>query len=170
LLQGNGLAALRQRPFDPGEVLRNVNSYLTRLEPNDLFVTVIYGIFDRRSAVFHYARAGHELPLLVNASGVLQEPAKSESLPIGLFPEIPLDEQVVTIPVGGTLLLFTDGMCDCRSPQGEEFGHARIAAGLVAECGHSAQDVCGGLVRTLLDFRQDAAQDDDVTLVALHRA
>ena len=89
---------------------------------------------------------------------------------IGLFSEIPLDEQLITIPAGGTLLLFTDGMCDCRSPQGEEFGHKRILATLAGLRGLSAKAACDGLISALLEFRQDAAQDDDVTLVTLHRA
>ncbi len=164
----------------PGEVLRSVNSYLTRLEQNfpqddsqglscDLFVTVIYGIFDLNSAVFSYARAGHELPILVSASGDVLDLPISQSLPIGIFPEIPLDEQSIIIPAGGTLLLFTDGMSDCRNPQGEEFGHERIVAELIALHDRAALDTCAGLVKALLDFRQGAAQDDDVTLVTLHR-
>jgi sigma-B regulation protein RsbU (phosphoserine phosphatase) len=153
----------------PGEVLRNVNRYLTRLESDDLFVTVTYGIYDIRNGLFTYARAGHELPLLLSPTGEMTELPQGKSLPIGLFPEIPLDEQQVTIPEGGTLLLFTDGVCDCRSPQDELFGRERIAFVLAGFRGLPALTACNGLVRALLDFRQDAPQFDDVTLVTLHR-
>ena len=163
------LTAESLRGGEPGEVLRSVNTYLTRLDQSDLFVTVIYGIFDVRTGEFSYARAGHELPMLVSASGEATDRSRRESMAIGLFPEIPLDEQLISIPAGGSLLLFTDGMCDCRNPQGEEFGHKRIISALAGLCGLSAQVACAGLVNTLLDFRQDAVQDDDVTLVTLHR-
>jgi len=162
------LTAESLRGGGPGEVLRSVNTYLTRLDQGDLFVTVIYGIFDVRTGVFTYARAGHELPVLVSDLGEAMELPRRESLALGLFPDIPLDEQYITIPAGGTLLLFTDGMCDCRSPQGEAFGHERIIATLSALRGLSARLTCEGLVNALLEFRQDAAQDDDVTLVTLH--
>ncbi len=164
------LTAESLRGGTPGDVLRSVNAYLTRLEEVDLFVTVTYGIFDVRSGVFSYARAGHELPVLVNSSGIVIDLPKKDSLPIGIFPQIPLDEQVITIPPGGTLLLFTDGMCDCRNPLGEEFGRQRILTNLTSLHGLSAGEVCAGLVKSLLDFRQDAPPDDDVTLVTLHRA
>lgn len=163
------LTAESLRGGGPGQVLRSVNSYLTRLEQADLFVTVVYGIFDVRTGIFSYARAGHELPLLLVSPGSVADLPKKDSLPIGLFPEIPLDEQQVLIPPGGTLLLFTDGMCDCRSPQGEEYGRDRIAAGLAGLHGQPAQAACDALIQSLLDFRQEAAQDDDVTLVSLHR-
>ncbi len=164
------LTAESLRGGTPGEVLRSVNAYLTRLDQGDLFVTVTYGIFDARKGLFTYARAGHELPVLISASGAVLDLPKRESMAIGLFPEIPLDEQFITIPEGGTLLLFTDGMCDCRSPQGEEFGHERIVSTLVGLRGLSARAACAGLIGALLEFRQGAPQDDDVTLVTLHRA
>ena len=163
------LTAESFRGAPPGDVLRSVNAYLTRLDQSDLFVTVIYGIYDLRSAEFSYARAGHELPVLITAEGIVEKFPKNTSLPIGLFPEIPLDEQIIHILPGSTLLLFTDGVCDCRSPQGEEFGHNRILAGLATLKNRSARETCAGLVRALLDFREDALQDDDVTLVTLHR-
>lgn len=163
------LTAESLRGGAPGEVLRSVNRYLTRLDQGDLFVTVIYGIFDLRSGVFTWARAGHELPVLVVGMGQVTDLPRQTSLPIGLFPEIPLDEQSVLIPRGATLLLFTDGMCDCRSPQGEEFGRERIISGLAALYGQAAQAACDTLIQSLLDFCQEAVQDDDVTLVILHR-
>lgn len=164
------LTAESLRGGAPGEVLRSVNAYLTRLDQSDLFVTVSYGIFDERTGILDYARAGHELPVLITETGELIEFPKCQSMAIGLFPHIPLDEQQINIPKGGTFLLFTDGMCDCRSPQGEEFGRERINSTLAALRGLSAQETCDGLVRALLDFCQDAPQDDDVTLVTLHRS
>ena len=163
------LTAESFRGAPPGEVLRSVNTYLTRLDQSDLFVTVTYGIYDLHTGEFNYARAGHELPVLVSPAGELEVFPKKNSLPIGLFAEIPLDEQIINVPEGATLLLFTDGVCDCRSPEGEEFGHERIFNELAALKGLTAQETCDRLVQALLDFRRDAAQDDDVTLVTLHR-
>jgi len=164
------LTAESLRGGGPGDVLRSVNAYLTRLEQSDLFVTVIYGIYDARTGILDYARAGHELPVMVTADGKVTELEKCQSMAIGLFPQIPLDEQKISIPAGATFLLFTDGMCDCRNLQGEEFGRERIASTLAGLRGVSAQAACDGLVTSLLDFCQGASQDDDVTLVTLHRA
>jgi sigma-B regulation protein RsbU (phosphoserine phosphatase) len=163
------LTAESLRGGAPGDVLRSVNAYLTRLDQGDLFVTVTYGIFDVRSGILDYARAGHELPVLITETGELIDLPKCQSMAIGLFPQIPLDEQQIHIPKGGTFLLFTDGMCDCRSPQGEEFGRERINSTLASLRGLSAQETCDGLVNALLDYCQDAPQDDDVTLLTLHR-
>lgn len=154
----------------PSEVLRSVNTYLTRFDQGDLFVTVIYGIYEIPTGIFTCSRAGHELPLLLSTAGQVTELPRRESLAIGLFETIPLDEQAVPIPVGGSLLLFTDGLSDCRNPQGVEFGREQIAQKLASLHGQPAQMACNEMVTTLLAFRQQAPQDDDVTLVMLHRA
>lgn len=164
LLTAEGL-----RGGGPVEALRAVNTYLTRLDQSDLFVTVIYGIFDSFSGDFTFARAGHELPFMVEANGKVTQFPMGKSLPLGLYPDIPLDEQTIPIPAGGTLLLFTDGLSDCRNPLGEEFGRERISATLAGLRGVPAAQACAELVKTLSDFRQEAPQDDDITLVVLHR-
>ncbi len=153
----------------PAEVIHTVNEYLTKKEQNNLFVTVIYGRLDCETGEFTYVRAGHELPLLLLPDGQVTTLPKQGGMAIGMFDEIMLTEQKVTIPPGGTLLLFTDGMVDCRSPQGQPFGHDqlnRVFAGLE---GLSAQQVSDGLHAHLLDYQQGAPQDDDVTVVVIHR-
>ncbi len=157
------------RASAPVEVLRNVNEYLMRLEQNDLFVTVIYGILDIHSGEFKFARAGHELPMLLHANGEIFTPSMEKSLPIGMIEQITLDEQSLRLMPGDSLLLFTDGMCDCRDPKGEEFGHEQLQAAFSRQAGRKAQEASDALMNGLLDFLGDAYQDDDVTLVMLHR-
>ena len=48
----------------PQDILRSVNRGLLEFNTQGMFVTVLYGILDPRRGDFHYARAGHEPPLL----------------------------------------------------------------------------------------------------------
>lgn len=151
----------------PSAVLRHVNQYLTQLEQIDLFVTVIYGILDCRTGEFAMARAGHEIPLKVNARGEVTELPHNPGMPIGVIPEFDLDEQSVVLVPGDTLLLYTDGMCDCRNAQGNDFGREHVSEVLGGLAGVEAQAACNALIKTLLLHRGGADQDDDVTLVAI---
>jgi serine phosphatase RsbU (regulator of sigma subunit) len=152
----------------PGEVMGLVNRHITRLQKSTQFVTVLYGILDRATGEFSYARAGHEPPLVMSADGNVDRVEHSAGMAIGLWDAITLDERTITLPAGSTLLLFTDGMTDCRNPSGEAFGLDRIKQTLGLLAHRTAQQVCDELLDTLKRYQNGAKQDDDVTLVAVH--
>jgi serine phosphatase RsbU (regulator of sigma subunit) len=148
-------------------VLRKVNEHVTRLEKSTQFVTALYGILDCASGDFDYARAGHEPPLLLTPEGIYRLP-HGPGMALGLWEDITLDVGRVHLSKGSSLLLFTDGMTDCRNPAGEAFGLERIQDAFLDLRDLPAQEVCDCLLKTLIDYQQGSKQDDDVTLVAIH--
>jgi serine phosphatase RsbU (regulator of sigma subunit) len=152
----------------PGEILRRVNTHLIKLGQSDQFVTVLLGILDCASGKFDFARAGHELPILLDAAGYVRTLPHTTGQAIGMFEQLLLDENSISLPPGGTLLVFTDGLTDCRDPHGESFGYARVQSALAGLAGRSGQQVCDSLRKTLMDYQSGSSQDDDVTLVAIH--
>lgn len=153
-----------------GEVLRMVNSHITRLQKSTQFVTVLYGILDLKTRIFSYARAGHEPPLLLHIDGSVERVPHSPGMALGLWDEITLDERSVQLLPGDTLFLYTDGLTDCRGPQGESFGLERIKTTLSGLGSVNAQQVCDRMLEALNQFRDGSKQDDDVTLVAVTAA
>lgn len=151
-----------------GEVMKLVNRHITRLQKSTQFVTVLYGILDLTTREFNYARAGHEPPLILNPDGTVERIPHSSGMALGLWEEITLDVRTVILQPGATLLLFTDGLTDCRSPGGEAFGLERIKKTLGEMHNVNAQEVCDQLLETLRNYESGAKQDDDVTLVAIH--
>ena len=152
----------------PGQILRRVNSHLIMLGQSDQFVTVLFGILDCASGRLDFARAGHELPMLMDAAGAVQTLPHDTGQALGVFDDLLLDESSIQLPPGGTLLVFTDGLTDCRNPQGQVFGHEQVLKTLATLPGQSGQQVCDMLHRVLMDYQSGASQDDDVTLVAVH--
>lgn len=149
----------------PAEVLRRVNSHLWDMSQSGMFVTVFYGILNTRSGELLYARAGHELPLVLDSLGQAQEVPRELGQLLGLFPDPTLDQQAVVIPPGGTVILYTDGVTDAADAAGQQFGLPRLQAAVRRSAGSSAQGLCDQLRATLLAFQGQAAQFDDITLV-----
>jgi len=154
----------------PGEVLRMVNKHITHLEKSTQFVTALYAVLDIKTGEFSYARAGHEPPLLLYPTGEVHRLPHQPGMALGLWEDIALDEYSMTIPKGSLLVMFTDGMTDCRDPQGRPFGLEKIKEVIANLCGLTAQAGCDQLLETLLAYQQGSKQDDDVTLVAVHVA
>lgn len=169
MARAHALIVAEAESFDnPGDVLRKANAHITRLEKTTQFVTVLYGILDIQTGEFTYARAGHEPPLLLHLNGTVKRLPFETGMALGLWEEITLDEQTIILPKGSTLVMYTDGMTDCRDPEGKPFALEGIQLALGICPTSSAQAVCDHLLNTLIDYQQGSKQDDDVTLVAVH--
>jgi serine phosphatase RsbU (regulator of sigma subunit) len=158
------LRAEASQSASPREALQRANTHLLQMNARGLFVTVLYGVVDRVTRTFTYARAGHELPLLCSADGVVSSPPEGASLPLGL------DEQTVTLPPGGLLLLYTDGVTDARNEQRQSFELEKVQAVLQRCAGNKAQAVCDALLQEVIGHFGAAPQHDDVAVVGLRAA
>lgn len=150
-------------------VLRKVNDHITRLQKSTQFVTALYGILDCETGKFDYARAGHEPGLMISVKGFQRLPHNT-GMALGICDTMKLDIGSVYLEKGSSLLFYTDGLTDCRNPEGEAYGLERIKEELLSLQGLPAQQVCDCLLKALKKFQKGARQDDDVTLVAIHAA
>ncbi len=170
----------------PRQALERVNSLLLDMNDAGMFVTLLYGILDARAGTFAYARAGHELPLLVTAPADArpgpQGPAGSARFqatlavqgvgnPLGLFSRVALDEQVIRLSPRDTLLLYTDGATDITDSGDVFYGmeHLQETVCAAARMG-SAQAFCEEISRELAAYCEGALQADDVALVSIRAA
>jgi phosphoserine phosphatase RsbU/P len=148
------------------ETLRSVNHHLLDMNSSGMFVTVIYGILRPAAREFIYARAGHELPLILDAAGTPQQLPRDNGHPLGLLDDPAIDVQCVSLSAGGTLLLFTDGVTEATGPGGEFFELDRLKTFVGEHVGSTSQQLCDALVERLTVFRGATPQADDITLLA----
>ncbi len=153
------------RGDSPAEVLRCVNHHLLDMNDAGMFVTVLYGILDARSGEFLYARAGHELPLVISAEGeALPIPSKSGQI-LGMLDEPILDEEAISIPTGGKLLLYTDGLTDAMDAADEPFGREGLEKSARRYVAGPAQEACDRIMDDVVAHQGAAPQFDDFTLI-----
>ena len=134
-----------------------------------MFVTVLYGILNRDTREFKYARAGHELPLLLNAQGEAAELRCGSGQMLGLFPDPHLDEQSVILLPGSLLLLYTDGVNEAMDREGRQFGLDGLLAVLrvSSPTRSTAQDACNAVYAAVRAHYNAEAPHDDVLVVAV---
>jgi serine phosphatase RsbU (regulator of sigma subunit) len=161
------LRAEASRAVSPAETLRSVNRHLLDMNAAGMFVTILYGILQPDTREFAYARAGHDLPLVWDALGTPQPPARANGHPLGLLPDPDLDLQALHLPPSGTLLLYTDGVTEATDAQDDFFGMERLNLAVHALLSAPAQQLCDGLIKTLVAYRGAVPQADDITLVAV---
>ncbi|MHC4777479.1 MAG: SpoIIE family protein phosphatase, partial [Planctomycetota bacterium] len=155
----------------PREALIAVNRDLHGELPYEKFVTVGYGVLDLSRGVFRFVRAGHTP--LIRIPGAEGEPDTFEpsGMAVGMAPntvfEPGLEEVLLDLAPGDTLLWTTDGFEEAADPEGRLYGTGRLAsAGAV----YASTDVELGtecIVDGLRRFTEGAKTHDDRTLIAL---
>lgn len=152
------------------DLINRVNDLLLEMNARDLFVTVIYGILDKTTGEFHYVRAGHELPLIVDAQGQISTPRMGLGAPLGMFKKPALDEHMVVIPPGSLMFLYTDGSTDTRNAEGIRFGEKSFHVAIQKfGVNNPSQQACQSVYECLVEYQAGAPQFDDVTLLAVRR-
>jgi phosphoserine phosphatase RsbU/P len=161
------LRAEARRATSPREAFARINHQL--IEGNDLgmFVTLLFGTLNVTTQRFDYIRAGHDLPLVLGSDGELIHLDRKPGQPLGLLPKPVFDEGTVTVPKGGLLLLFTDGVTETAGAEGAMFGLAGIESTIQRSPDLPADRTCDDLMAALDKFRGAQAQGDDITLVAV---
>jgi serine phosphatase RsbU (regulator of sigma subunit) len=151
----------------PRDALLTVNRLLLDMNAANMFVTVLYGILNCATLDFHYVRAGHNLPIVLDAQG--QEVALPTGIgqPLGMLPQPEIDEQRIKLENGGTLLVYTDGVSEAFDAQGEMFGEERLAQLLRELHPLSAQQICDRINETVNQYTQPLQPHDDITLVTV---
>jgi sigma-B regulation protein RsbU (phosphoserine phosphatase) len=152
----------------PVEVLKQVNRHLLDLNESGMFVTTLFGLLDRKTRVFSYARAGHEIPILFDCHGKANLVDWDQGQLLGFFPEPNLDVKSVTLPPESTLLLYTDGAFDTQNSEGVAFGVDRLIEIAGTNIQNSAQNICDRIVEVLTGYQGTSSQYDDITLVTIH--
>jgi sigma-B regulation protein RsbU (phosphoserine phosphatase) len=153
----------------PAAVLGRVNNLLVPDAKRGMFVTAAYAILCLGSGQLTYANAGHCLPLLHRRTGQLGRLPKG-GMALGVTPELTYKEHTAELEPGDGLVLYSDGVTEAFSPQGDIYGEDRLLQVLCSSTGGSAQSVLDAVLASVNAFSQDAPPADDLTLLVLRRA
>jgi len=161
-------AAALEEP-SPAAVLARVNDLLVPDAQQGMFVTAFYAVVSLETGEVAYASAGHNLPLLLRPrSGELDLLAKG-GMALGVLEGNRFQDQVTSLEPGDSLILYTDGVSEAFSSEGDIYGEERLRQSIRAADGASARAVLEAIDRDMAAFVGDGPPSDDVTLVVLHR-
>ncbi len=159
-------AAAARHPT-PGPCLEEVNDAICEQNPQDLFVTLFYGILDPGTGEFVYANAGHNPPFVVKRPGDVEALPMTGGMAVGVMPGLPYSEDAMTMAPGDTMFLYTDGITEAMNVDEEEFTEARLEAVLADGHALPVDAVLTTVTSAVVEFVAGAEQSDDITCIVL---
>jgi sigma-B regulation protein RsbU (phosphoserine phosphatase) len=152
----------------PSDVLNEANRLLFENNDRGMFVTLFLGYYDLTSGKVWYVNAGHHQPYCINRSGGVRKFGKVTGTILGIAEGLEYEDAHEMLAPGETLILYTDGFPEARTPAGEFLNEDRFRALLEGHATESITDLCERVFRNVMDFQQQKPADD-LTILGLRR-
>jgi serine phosphatase RsbU (regulator of sigma subunit) len=131
-----------------------------------MFVTCLCAIVDPQTGVIELANAGHNLPYVRHDQGVAE--LRATGMPLGLMPDVTYEPIKSVLGPGQFFVLHSDGLSEAHDTNRQMFGFTRLKS-LIQACPEPKR-IIDRLLGELGSFTPpDWEQEDDITLVVVHR-
>ena len=149
-------------------ICQKVNSLLYEsLEPGN-YVTAVYGVLDSRNHIFTFSNCGHNLPILLRATGKVEHLIEGGPI-LGVTQDAVFEERALVINQGDLMVLYTDGVTEVFNEQGEEFGLDRLVKVIKENRGKSSEQIENAIYDAVKAFASESHLWDDLTMVVIKR-
>ncbi len=150
------------------ELVERANRLFCQGTPSAQFATMVCARAQAGGGL-ELVNAGHMTPLRVHAGGV--SAVAGAGLPLGLFCATSHRAVAVDLAPGDSLVLWTDGLTECRDALDQEYGVERLDRVLAGCFDLEPPALISACLEDLASFRDlPGPLDDDLTVVVLRRA
>jgi sigma-B regulation protein RsbU (phosphoserine phosphatase) len=153
-------------------LVQRLNLQVGRHAPASRFITLFLASYDPPTGRLTFVNAGQTPPLLRRQNGSIER-LMSGGIALGMFPGSTYEAGEVQMNPGDALLLYSDGLTEAESPDGEPFDEAGLERTLALYAGAYQQSAAAELGRAIFDaverHRRDKRLADDLTVLVLSR-
>jgi serine phosphatase RsbU (regulator of sigma subunit)/anti-sigma regulatory factor (Ser/Thr protein kinase) len=156
----NALRAFSLDRMRPSSTIARLNR-LAEEVVETAFATLVYAVLDPDARVCRITSAGHPPPLVAYPDGRVELVEGGRGLPLGAGSETKYGQEVVELPVGSVLVLYSDGLIERRGrPIDEGLEELRRAA---SDGPREPEELVEHILSRLIG---DAERGDDVAILA----
>jgi sigma-B regulation protein RsbU (phosphoserine phosphatase) len=153
----------------PAQLLNDVNTYATRdSSQTSRFMSVFFLEVNPANKKLLWVRAGHEPALFFNQTAMEFNELNGKGMALGVDDQYRYEEFSRTGWSSGDIIVVgTDGIHETRNEKGDMFGQSRLRKIIREHADQSSASIKNAIIESLQNFRQNASQEDDITLVAI---
>lgn len=152
--------------LDVAATFASVNRGLEGSSLDDSFMTAFGLLLDPATRRFAWTNAGQEGILHLHADGRVTV-LESQGFPLGMLPDSAYEAHEGVLAPGDRLVLLTDGLAECWSPQQEQFGLVRLQEAALRHRGLGAEAMIAALLAEVAAWAAGSPYLDDLTLVVV---
>jgi phosphoserine phosphatase RsbU/P len=151
--------------FSVPAVLQAMNTILHERQLEEYYCTLCYALFDLKRRSVAIANSG--LPYPIRCSGADCGQIELPGVPLGSFAGVSYEQVTFPLNAGDTFVFCSDGVFEAFNEEGTEFGARRLLDVVRNVRDLSAHAIVDAIFEAVRVFRGEAAQNDDMTAVAV---
>lgn len=171
LLMANLQAAVRvtiEETDDPGVLLARWNGLVCRNTEASKFITCLLMLLDPKRHEVRVAAAGHFAPLLLRGGEGPRDVEMDAGMPLGVCEDGAYPTVDVELgPAPYSLFCYTDGIVEAMNGDRHQFGHDRLVTALQDAGPAPPLSLVKQVRKQVAQHVGNAAQSDDITLLAV---
>lgn len=155
----------------PAELLAQVNERLLTSIKKGMFVTMFFGLLNKKSGQFTFASAGHNPLIRLDSRTGKADLIKTNGFPLGMMPPDRFGKRIetgeISLNENDWLIQYTDGINEAQNLDKEEFGMERFVRLVEVDKGLKPAELVAKIIEQHKAFVGKAPQYDDITLLAM---
>jgi len=153
-------------------LVQRLNVQVARHAPASRFITLFLGSYTPSTGRLEFVNAGQTPPLLRRQNGSIER-LMSGGVALGMFDGSTYEAGELHLNPGDALLMYSDGLTEAESPDGQPFDEAGLERTLALFAGAYQKTAAAELGKAVFDaverHRRDQRLQDDLTVLVLSR-
>lgn len=146
-----------------------LNMEYALLEGDAHYFTLVFGLVNMQTGEVCFCQAGHPPPIHFSSSDNKVKTLGDGGMPMGMFPDVSYSAVTCNLADGDSLLIYSDGIVECFSPEGEAFGNERLLNTLQDTGSDNSKSVLKKLEDEIIQWNGSDVFNDDVSVLVLKR-
>ena len=161
------LRSVAKSEMKVSDIVEQLNNKLVEENISDLFVTLLMGILDTQTGKLAYCNAAHNLPLIIQNEGTIDELGETHGIPLGIYADRNYGLSEVTLTDGDQFMVYTDGVIDSKDENGMNYSVDVLKYNLMGAWFLSPQEAVQKVKTSVEQFRGTTDPVDDLTILML---
>ncbi|MBI4651078.1 SpoIIE family protein phosphatase [Candidatus Desantisbacteria bacterium] len=153
----------------PQKVLSELNELIIADNKaySDIFITLFYGVINKKNFMLTYSNAGHDPAYLFHRNTGTFETLKTGDLLLGIFHNSTYHENTIQLQNEDLLILYTDGIIEASNHKHDCFGEERFIRTVFKNISKPCGEIKDAIYNEVIRFSGQNKLKDDIALLVI---
>ena len=151
----------------PAQSLSEINAIIARIAPKEVFITMMFLIFDLNQKVLRFSNAGHNPIVHYKSQTRSCQLIELKGCALNLIKKCDYEMKELSFSPNDLFFIYTDGVTEASNEKQDLFDEARLVHAVEEASTKTADGIIDHVKSRLFAFVGKAKQSDDVLMIAI---